>query len=89
MTIETSRKPDYYSDIDTYGKFGEELFLKEYSHLFIRDVRSDPDHQKTDVDFLVNGRHRVEVKVDTVALKSGNIAYEMVSHGSSGWSVIT
>ena len=89
MTIETSRKPDYYSDIDTYGKFGEELFLKEYSHLFIRDVRSDPDYQKTDVDFLVNGRHRVEVKVDTVALKSGNIAYEMVSHGSSGWSVST
>ena len=32
---------------------------------------------------------KVEVKVDTRALETGNLPYEFISHGSSGWSVIT
>lgn len=31
----------------------------------------------------------VEVKTDMVALFSNNLPYEFISHGSSGWSVIT
>jgi hypothetical protein len=32
---------------------------------------------------------KVEVKVDTRALETGNLPYEVVSHGSTGWSVLT
>lgn len=32
---------------------------------------------------------KIEVKVDTRALETGNLPYEFISHGSSGWSVIT
>lgn len=32
---------------------------------------------------------KVEVKVDTRALETGNLPYEFISHGSSGWSVLT
>ena len=48
-----------------------------------------------DVDFIVrriNSDDRwycVEVKVDTRALDTGNLAYEVISHGCNGWSVIT
>lgn len=89
MTEQTARKPDYYSDIATYGKFGEELFLKEYSDLYIEDVRKVEQWQRVDVDFIVNGKWLVEVKVDTVALSSNNLAFEVISHGSLGWSVLT
>ena len=32
---------------------------------------------------------KIEVKVDTRALDTGNLPYEFISHGSSGWSVLT
>lgn len=32
---------------------------------------------------------KVEVKIDTRALETGNLPYEFVSHGKQGWSFIT
>lgn len=32
---------------------------------------------------------KIEVKVDTRALETGNLPYEFISHGSTGWSVLT
>lgn len=89
MTEHTSRKPDYFSDIETYGKFGEELFLNDYKDLQVKDVRKSKFYQQVDVDFIVNNKWFVEVKVDTVALKTGNLVFEVISHGSLGWSSIT
>lgn len=42
------------------------------------------DSVLSDKDF-----EKVEIKVDTRALRTGNLPYEFISHGSSGWSVIT
>ena len=89
MTEYTSRKPDYFSDIETYGKFGEDLFLEDYKNLSIKDVRKSKFYQQVDIDFIVNDKWFVEVKVDTVALKTGNLAFEVISHNSLGWSSIT
>ena len=97
MTEKTSRDPDYFGDIDKYGKFGEDLFLSMYKDkLEIEDVRKDKAFQKMDVDFICKRKNsddiryfRVDVKVDTRALDTGNLAYEVVSHGSCGWSVVT
>lgn len=89
MTEQTARQPDYYSDIETYGKFGEEIFLSDYDNLKIKDVRNSKFYQQADVDFIVNDKWFVEVKVDTVALKTGNLAFEVISHGSLGWSSVT
>lgn len=96
MTEKTSREPNYFGDIDKYGKFGEDLFLSMYKdQLEIDDVRSNISYQRRDVDFIVrriNSDDRwycVEVKADTRALDTGNLAYEVISHGCNGWSVIT
>ena len=96
MTIKTSRDPDYFKDIDKYGKFGENLFLDMYKgKLEIDDVRDNISYQRRDVDFIVKKAgiddrwYCVEVKVDTRALDTGNLAYEIVSHGGLGWSAIT
>ena len=32
---------------------------------------------------------KIEVKVDTRALETGNLPYEVISHGSGGWSIVT
>lgn len=41
-------------------------------------------------DIVYSKRYiKIEVKVDTRALTSGNLVYEVVSHGSSGWCVTT
>lgn len=96
MTIKTSRDPDYFGDIEKYGKFGENLFLRMYNgKLEIDDVRNNISYQRRDIDFIVrkiNSDDRwycVEVKVDTRALDTGNLAYEIVSHGALGWSSVT
>ena len=96
---ETRRAPDYASDIDKYGKFGEEVFLrymipicKEKNYSII-DVRDDAEYRKKDIDFLVdkngNGIEKIEVKADGRGLDTGNIPYEYISHCASGWSVVT
>ena len=43
------------------------------------------------IDEVISGKNfeKIEVKVDTRALETGNLPYEFISHGSSGWSVIT
>jgi hypothetical protein len=96
MTIKTSRDPDYFGDIEKYGKFGEDLFLDMYEDkLEIDDVRDNISYQRRDVDFIVKkkgieGRwYCIEVKVDTRTLDTGNLAYEVISHDANGWSVIT
>lgn len=86
------RAPDFTNDMETYGKLGEELFLKEYSNLKIDDVRDNSWYQNEDVDFLVHHKDKtlkVEVKTDTVAHATGNIVYEVVAHNASGWGMIS
>lgn len=91
MTDKTQRPPNYYSDIDKYGKFGEDVFLSKYKNLKITDVRNDKRYQQNDIDFIItkDKNYYVEVKTDTVAQKTGNLAFEVISHGACGWSVVT
>lgn len=96
MTEKTAREPNYYGDIDKYGKFGEDLFISKHKDFMdIDDVRDNISYQRRDVDFIVQRKgsndrwYCVEVKVDTRALDTGNLAYEVISHGCNGWSVIT
>lgn len=44
-----------------------------------------------DFETVLNGKSfiKVEVKVDTRAIDTGNLPYECISHKSLGWSVIT
>lgn len=110
---ETKRKPNYFSDINTFGKCGEvdfeqtiipKLLLKGYK---VFDVRKIKYFQYVDVDYVVDklGRNdlslnydevinskdyvKIEVKCSTVALKTNYLAYEVVSHASLGWSILT
>ena len=95
----TSREPNYYSDINTYGKLGENIFINYISDKCNKkgykliDVRNDFEYQKKDIDFIIdkngNGQENIEVKVDTRAIETGNIPFEYISHSSSGWSVVT
>lgn len=52
------------------------------------DVRKNKFYQNQDVDFIYNDK-KIEVKLDTVAEKTHNFAYEVISHGSLGWASIT
>ena len=86
------REPDFTNDMDNYGKLGEDIFIKEYSHLDVEDVRNNSWYQNEDVDFIVNHKDRkikIEVKTDTVAYATNNIVYEVVAHNSSGWGMIS
>ena len=83
------RNPHYNYDIERFGGFGEDFFLQEYKHLDIVDVRKDWMYQRMDVDFIVDKKYKVDVKLDTIAYLSGNLVFEVVAHGSAGWGVIT
>ena len=86
------RMPDFNTDMEKYGKLGEEIFLKEYSNLDIKDVRDNSWYQNKDIDFVVNHKDRqikVEVKTDTMAYRTGNLIYEVIAHNSCGWGMIT
>lgn len=86
------REPDFTNDMENYGKLGEEVFIKEYSHLDVEDVRNNSWYQNEDIDFIVNHKDRkikIEVKTDTVAYATNNIVYEVVAHNSSGWGMIS
>jgi hypothetical protein len=50
------------------------------------NIDSLPSIEKVLSDNMFN---KVEVKVDTRALDTGNLPYECVSHGKPGWSFIT
>jgi len=111
ITQETSRKPNYFKDIE-YGKIGEidfennivgKINKRGYS-LF--DVRDERNYQNCDIDYVIdkNGKDKlppietvledkiyvkIEVKLDSRAISTSNIPYELVSHSSSGWCVTT
>lgn len=91
---QTIRKPDYYKDIDKYGKFGEDIFIQKFfDKLQIIDVRENKAYQKEDIDFLVARENEkfksIEVKVDCRAWETGNLLYESISHGCNGWAIST
>lgn len=125
----TNRPPDFKSDIDRYGTWGEALFSETYAKTFSKrgyglyNVTKDPFFQVRDIDFVVaksplyeedydgldNDKQfpdewddsinevvmtspdfeKVEVKVDTRTIDTGNIPYEMVSHSQLGWCLAT
>lgn len=71
----------------------------------IYDVSNVPFWQKIDVDFVITKSEneisndwdcvnnpaftKIEVKVDTRAHDTGNLPYEVISHGNFGWSINT
>lgn len=125
----TNRPPDFKSDIDRYGTWGETLFSETYAKTFSKrgyglyNVTKDPFFQVRDIDFVVaksplyeedydgldndkqfpdewddsmnevvmisSDFEKVEVKVDTRTIDTGNIPYEMVSHSQLGWCLAT
>lgn len=120
MSVEkTNRPPDFRSDIDRYGTWGEALFSDTYAKTFSKrgyglyNVTKDPYFQARDIDFVVAkcplyaedydelddsmnevimtspDFEKVEVKVDTRTVDTGNIPYEMCSHAQKGWCLVT
>ena len=92
MTVSAHRNSDFIYDKYRFGKFGEKIFLEDYKNLDIIDVSEDSTYQNVDVDFIVpyKDRHiKVDVKVDTMAHKTGNLVFEVISHSHAGWGVIT
>ena len=109
----TDRRPDYYNDIETFGKCAEDDFIKRFynsplcKNKTLFDVRKIKEYQEIDVDFIIDKEgeneitcsfeeilynkrfQKIEVKCNSVALTTGWIAYESVSHGSLGWGDIT
>lgn len=77
----------FLKDLDT-GKIGEDIvfnFLKtNKTTKNIVDVRFDKFFQSLDVDFIQetnnNEVRKIEVKTDTMAHKTGNLAYEHISN---------
>lgn len=71
----------------------------------VYDVSDIPFWQKIDVDFVLSkgGKpltndwecvrdtsfKKIEVKVDTRAFETGNLPFEVISHGNFGWSINT
>lgn len=74
------------------GKIGEALAYELLNSMpkvkHIVDVREDESFQDKDVDFLLEMIDKkiswVEVKTDTMAYRTGNIAYEETSSGNAG-----
>lgn len=77
----------FQQDLKT-GNIGEEIileFLKENKATkSVLDVRNDKFFQDIDTDFiqetLQNEIYKIEVKTDTLAHKTGNLAYEHTSN---------
>jgi len=114
MPLETSRKPNFHSDIRKYGKLGERTFTRIFTpyarkrQMDLIDVSETPEFQDVDIDFLISPKildleninlkrilndrdiRKFEVKVDTRALTTGNIPFEIISHHRfRGWSYLT
>ena len=82
--------------------FGNSMTAKGW---IIYDVSNEPFWQKLDIDFVVSKAGKplindmstvldesflkIEVKVDTRCHKTGNLPYEIISHGKWGWSIST
>lgn len=113
----TNRPPNFSSDVEKYGAWGESLFEKHYEKAFKKkgytlfNVSKIKEYQDNDIDFVIakyedddpsnpptmddvilggtDEYEKVEVKVDTRTIDTGNIPYEMISHGQLGWSLRT
>jgi len=54
MTEQTARRPNYFEDIEKYGKRGEALFeamIKPYNYVNVTEVKP---FQAADIDFLID-----------------------------------
>lgn len=112
MINKTKRNPNYYKDIKTFGKCGEDDFLLYYKNRLLKeeyqlyDVRKLTEYQYVDIDFIITKENKqdlppiesvlkdktyikIEVKYNTKAMKTGYIAYELSSQGSTGWAINT
>ena len=121
MSVEkTNRPPDFNSDVEKYGTWGENLFIETYRPKFEKkgytafNVTKNPEYQVIDIDYVIakhgkreeksqleeipynindvlslNDFEKVEVKVDTRTIDTGNVPYEMVSHSQLGWCLRT
>lgn len=75
-----------------FGEIGESLawniLINAESVSQVVDVRHDKSFQDEDVDFLVQRKDksftRVEVKTDSRAFSTGNVAYEVTTSGHVG-----
>lgn len=116
----TNRPPDFNSDVEKYGTWGEELFYNTHSEKFEKkgytafNVTKNPEYQAVDIDYVIakndaykpksqfddipynvndvlslDDFEKVEVKVDTRTIDTGNVPYEMVSHSQLGWCLRT
>lgn len=82
---------DFKLDLKT-GEQGEEVVFRYLQTLdtveLVEDVRKEAMFQKHDIDFLVYTKQAVifpiEVKSDTMAHRTGNIAYEVYSNKHYG-----
>ena len=82
---------NFKRDLKT-GERGEEIVVKYLESLddveFIQDVRDVKGYQIHDIDFVVYTKKSkvipIEVKSDTMAHRTGNIAYEVFSHKRLG-----
>lgn len=67
--------------------------IKEYQNIdvdFIIDKNGENEINDTFETIISNKRYiKVEVKYNSVALETGYLAYESISHGSLGWGDIT
>ena len=84
------------------GVHGRQMYDNGYD---VYDVSSIPFWQHIDIDFVVAKKGsklkndwecvyneeftKIEVKVDTRAHETGNLPYEVISHGNFGWSINT
>lgn len=72
------------------GKQGERLFKRflEKRGKSCKDVSDNPEYQKDDIDFIVEGKHgreiSFEVKNDSKISRTGNIFYESISNVDYG-----
>lgn len=77
------QKEKFNKDLNR-GKVGEDV-VKEYLNSLewvedVEDVREEIKYQKEDIDFVVKTSYNIEVKTDSLAHKTGNLAYEYISN---------
>lgn len=76
-------KNNFKNDLER-GKVGEEIvksFLGDLDWVTdLNDVRDDKEYQKQDIDFVVKTSYSIEVKTDSLAHITGNLAYEYISN---------
>ena len=82
---------NFKKDLKT-GELGEDVVVEYLTSLptiaFVKDVRYEPNFQTHDIDYIVCTTKSqiipIEVKTDTMAHRTGNIAYEVFSNKHYG-----